>query len=438
MKKLIIFCTLLWIPTLLFTWTAGADFFYWRHQLTILTGVIALGCMAISMLLAIRSQFIENLVNGLDKSYAIHKQMGIGALVFLCIHWLISQLPKWLIPLGLLSRPHRGGLHRGTTTDLINWTHLGKDIGEYTFYIFLVFAAISLIQVVRYHQFRWVHNIAGGIFLAGAFHSLLLMDMAWTSIITDAFIILACLIGSVCAVISLTGRIGINKRVSGYILDVHRIESQNTNSAVAHIRIKLDSKLEYRAGQFAFINFNDDEPPHPFTILNYSEKEDIVEFAIKDLGDYTHTKITQITISQRIEIEGGYGRFQIPQQTHQIWIGAGIGIVPFIAWLNDLAKNKSGESKVIHLLYCRHSASENYFLDMINSLINTAPYVQIHVYTSEHNQRLTAHQIAEMTNLNNASVCFCGPAGFSTQLSSELVSLGLSKNEFHVEHFKLR
>jgi len=214
--------------------------------------------------------------------------------------------------------------------------------------------------------------------------------------------------------------------------------TQEASSAVAHIKVKLDAKLEYREGQFAFINFNDGESPHPFTILNYNEKEDIVEFAIKDLGDYTHKQITQIAVSQRVEIEGSYGRFHIPQHAHQVWIGAGVGIVPFIAWLNYLVKNESEQSKAIHLLYCRHAASENYFLDLMNSLINTLPYVQLHVYTSEHHQRLTAQKVAEMTNLNEASVSFCGPVDFATQLSANLVSLGLDENQFQVEHFKLR
>ncbi len=437
MKKLIIICSLLWFPAILFTWTPDAGFFYWRHQLTMLSGIIAVACMTVSMLLAMRFRWIENLVNGLDNGYAIHKQMGIGALVSLCIHWLIIQLPGWLIPLGWIAAPNRGPRPQ-LPADTINWTHVAKEVGNYTFYIFLIFAAISLIQLIRYRHFKWTHNIAGAIYLAGAFHSLLLMDLDWTSVASDIFIVLMCIIGSVCAVISLTGKIGSDKRASGTITNVESISSEGEEPDIAHFTITLDSALNYREGQFAFIDFNDGEPSHPFSVLNYNRVSHEIEFAVKDLGDYTHKLITRLNTSQSVQVEGCYGRFQIPSSPQQAWIGAGIGIVPLISWLNQLVKNGQARDKTIHLFYCRRSASDSYFLDMINRLIGHLPFIQLHIYTSQNGERLTSQQIADVLALSQASVCFCGPVTFSAQLRSDLVAYGLNENDFHAERFKMR
>lgn len=437
MKKLIILCTLLWVPSILFTRTPESNFFYWRHQLTILSGVIAMACMTVSMLLAMRLTWVENLVNGLDKGYAIHKQMGIGALVFLCLHWLMIQLPKWLIPLGWLNAPNRGPRPE-VAEATFDWTHFAKEVGNYSFYIFLIFAAISLIQLVRYRQFKWTHNIAGAIYLAGAFHSIMLMDLKWTAISTDSFIVLMCVIGSVCALISLLGKIGNNKRVSGKVTMVEAANNESQQPNILHFTIQLDKKLDYREGQFAFVDFKDGEPSHPFSVLNYDKDSGLIEFGVKSLGDYTQKLMSQLQTGQSVQVEGGYGRFQIPNHKQQAWVGAGIGIVPFIAWLNQLVKSGKDQDKTIHLFYCRHGEKESYFLNMVNKLVARLPFIQLHVYTSEHGQRLSSKQVAEQLDLSRASVSFCGPVSFAEQLKSDLISCGLNENAFHAERFKMR
>ena len=42
-------------------------FFTWRGLLVQLTGVLAIGCMSLGMLLALRPKWLERWLNGLDK-----------------------------------------------------------------------------------------------------------------------------------------------------------------------------------------------------------------------------------------------------------------------------------------------------------------------------------------------------------------------------------
>jgi predicted ferric reductase len=55
-----------------------------------LTGIVAIGTMSVAMVLALRLTFIENYVGGLDKSYRLHKWLGITGFVFSISFWRTS------------------------------------------------------------------------------------------------------------------------------------------------------------------------------------------------------------------------------------------------------------------------------------------------------------------------------------------------------------
>ncbi|MDC0611009.1 ferric reductase-like transmembrane domain-containing protein [Vibrio sp.] len=439
MKYIIIISLVLWFPTVILNYSDDASFFFWRHHLTILTGLIGFACMTISVVLALRLKWVEDKLNGLDKGYSLHKQMGIGALVFLVLHWVIIESAKWLISAGLLERPHRGGGARHAIEG-INWTHLAKIVGEYTFYVFVIFAAISLIQLISYKKFKFTHNLAGAIFIAGAFHSVIIMDLNWPSVALDTTIILMSIVGVIGSVISLTGKIGRNNKVQGVISSHQIIQVAPSQPKVLHIKIKLEKEITYREGQFAYIDFLDGESPHPFSVLNYDKPTHTIEFAIKELGDYTTSLMNTINDRMCVTVEGGYGRFSIPQQRKQIWVGAGIGIVPFIAWLHGLSKITSASSKnSIDFYYCRRSQKESYFLQQIIELTAKSPNIRLHVITEEDGERLLANQIASNTTIcNDTAVSFCGPIKFAEQLARDLTSMGLPEGQFYSEKFIMR
>ena len=60
---------------------AWGDVWWWRNQLILLTGVAAWALMSLIMVLAVRPAWLEKPLDGLDKSYRLHKWAGIGAIV---------------------------------------------------------------------------------------------------------------------------------------------------------------------------------------------------------------------------------------------------------------------------------------------------------------------------------------------------------------------
>ncbi|MCE0495397.1 ferredoxin reductase family protein [Vibrio salinus] len=443
MKTFLFICLILWFPTLFFTEPENSQFFYWRHHLTILTGFIGFACMTVSVILALRLKWVEDRMNGLDNMYALHKRMGITALISLVLHWLIIKSAKWLIALDIIARRRRGShFGSGHGFDGINWTHLAKEVGEYTFYIFVIFVAISLIQIISYRKFRFIHKIAGALFIAGAFHSLILMDLKWSSLSIDIFIILMCLIGTIGALISLTGKIGKANQSEGEITSYKVYGKPNVSKRVVHLFVRLRQPVHYKEGQFAYLNFHDGEAPHPFTILDYNTKTQSIEFAIKELGDYTSDLIDTISTLKTVTIEGGYGRFHIPKENKQIWVGSGIGVVPFISWLQWQNKHTDSikQHQSIDFYYCRHSQKEAYFENVLQKLVRPFPNISLHIFTrEEQGRRLTTEDIIPETSLTESvSVSFCGPVEFSRQLSERLFELGLPEHRFHCEKFVMR
>ena len=65
-----------------------------RNLLLQYSGVISIGAMSVAMILATRAKWIEPWLNGLDKSYRLHKWLGIMALVTAVVHWIASNLPN--------------------------------------------------------------------------------------------------------------------------------------------------------------------------------------------------------------------------------------------------------------------------------------------------------------------------------------------------------
>ncbi|WED24861.1 hypothetical protein L3Q72_18475 [Vibrio sp. JC009] len=100
--------TLLWLPSLLMGWDNLDNFFGWRHQLIMYTGLLGLGYMGLAVLLAARFSWVEEKVRGLDKGYKLHKDLGIGATVSLFLHWAIIKGGQALVESGVIARPNRG------------------------------------------------------------------------------------------------------------------------------------------------------------------------------------------------------------------------------------------------------------------------------------------------------------------------------------------
>ena len=190
------------------------------------------------------------------------------------------------------------------------------------------------------------------------------------------------------------------------------------------------------AGQFAFVNFDDAEAAHPFTINSTWHNDGLLLFSIKGLGDYTRTLASSLHVGQGVVVEGPYGRFNFKGDGgRQIWIGGGVGITPFIAGLKQLARG--GRSDPIDLFYATNSPDAA-FIAPIRQLTQQTG-IAFHLVDGSHGDRLTLEKLAAtVPEWKQADVWFCGPSGFGDAMRDAMIAHGLPASRFHQELFEMR
>ncbi|MDE2406343.1 MAG: ferric reductase-like transmembrane domain-containing protein [Xanthomonadaceae bacterium] len=319
-----------------------SGFFALRDSMIQLSGLLAMTCMSIAMILALRPHWPERWMGGLDKMYRLHKWLGIGGLVLAIVHWLWAQGPKWAVGLGWLARPEHGapsatvGSIESTLQSLRN---PAEGLGEWAFYLAVVLIAVALIQRISYRIFYKVHRLLAVAYLVLAFHAVVLMRYdAWVSMLGIVMAILLAY-GTWAAVVVLARRVGARRKVNGTITRLRYLQELRVLEGGIDIPQGWPG---HKPGQFAFVRTQDAEDAHPFTIASaWNPSEHRLDFVTKALGDYTRRLPDVLRVGQPVKVEGPYGCFTFDdEQTCQIWVGGGIGITPFLARMQQLAMDR--------------------------------------------------------------------------------------------------
>lgn len=427
--------TVLWLvaDTIL---TSDYQFFTIRKSIIYYTGIIAMGAMSVGMILAVRPVRIEPFLGGLDKSYRLHKWLGITALVFSVAHWAWKKVPKWMVGWDWIDRPARGPAAEQTVAIFKLFRDhrgLAETVGEWAFYAAILLIVLALLKQFPYRYFFKTHRLLAIVYLFLVFHSVVLMKFSYWGEVIGPLMAVLMTGGTVAAFISLFGKVGYTRRSAGIIEElVHHPDNR-----VLKVAIKLKDRWPgHEAGQFAFVTFDQNEGPHPFTISSSWNGDGRMFFLIKDLGDYTYTLPDTLKVGDFVEVEGPYGRFDFSgAKPRQIWVAGGIGITPFIARMQALVNQADG--KRVDLFYSTSEPDEG-FIDKLRKVAEQAS-IRLHVLVASKDGRLDAERICQLVpEWRNADLWFCGPAGFGQALRQNFTAKGLSPDDFHQELFEMR
>lgn len=410
-----------------------------RNYLVQYSGIMAITTMSLAMILATRPNWAESLFGGLDKTYRLHKWLGISGLVFAITHWIGSNGPKWLSQLGLIDpgkRPPRADPETLSAIEQFFGSQRGNAefIGEWAFYLIVGMIGIALIKWFPYRLFAKTHKWLAVVYLFLVFHSIILINTSYWSqaigVVTGLFLAA----GSVSAVLVLIGRVGSKKRASGTIESLQYFEEMN----VLETTISVDGQWQgHNSGQFAFVTFADDEGPHPYTIASsWNPNDRHITFITKALGDYTQVMPERLKVGNAVKVEGPYGKFVFNDgKSRQIWIGGGIGITPFIARMKQLAGSVHNQSiDLIHTTpHIQSSIKEKLLAD------TKAAQVNLQLLIDNQDGHLDGERLrSSFPDWKSASIWFCGPKGFGEALRKDLLAHGLPSNSFHQELFNMR
>jgi predicted ferric reductase len=434
---IILFISGLWLATPHAQATL-AEFWSIRKALIFETGIIATAAMSITVLLAIRHLFQDSFLDGLDKRYRLHKWLGIVAFAAAVAHWLIKTAPKWMIDLGLLTKPVKNKVLSELPVSWFNeftdsQRHLAKDIGEWMFYLFVVLSLLILIKKVPYKQARKSHKLMAVIYLAIAYHSFILMKIEDWATPVGVLIAILLLLGTLGALTSLFGQIGYSKKTYGVISVLHHYKD---NKVMAVTIRPTTPWAGHQPGQFAFVTFDKKEGAHPFSIASDWKEQKGISFKIKQIGDYVNTLPATLSVGQEAVIEGPYGNFTFnSDKKYHIWIAGGIGIAPFFSKLQQLA----GQSKEQNVdLFYTTAMPDADFISKLETLADNAN-IRLHITNTQQQGYLKAQIIESfIVELNSSDFWVCGPAKLGEALKSHFVGNGLHHSDFHQELFEMR
>jgi len=372
---------------------------------------ISMVSMALAMVISCRPHWLDRLVGGIDRAYRWHKWLGISGLLGACFHWM------------LVPGPAGNGISP-------QFAAIGEEVGEFAMYGLLLLAAVSCARVVPYRLWYYTHKLMGPIFLISVYHT-------FFSDVPFEVLSLTGLALSITSVVGLSAW-GYNRLFKRNSYRQYRtVEVHRMGDAVEVVLEPVTDAIAYKAGQFAYIDFGygQIEHFHPFTITS-DPTDKRLSFVIRAAGAHTRELYSRLGPGQLATVDGGYGQLHARRQASQpqVWIAAGVGITPFLAWLQAL---KPGAPQV-HLFYVGRGCFYRLMKERLAGLIQRLP-VTLHLQP-EGGERLTGANLnARLTlPLTRYQVFACGPRTMLDALQTQLKEQGMSSTQWHNERFEMR
>ena len=236
-------------------------------------------------------------------------------------------------------------------------------------------------------------------------------------------------------------------RVRRFPYRVTRVEPIADRIWAVSVEPDGDAALRFRAGQFAFLTI-DDNPfsleQHPFSVASSSHRNDHLEFAIKELGDFTST-IGEVPVGQVAFVDGPYGAMNLPTDRDQglMLIAGGIGISPAISMLRTL--RDEGHQAPLVVIYAADQQDELAYATELEQLTNELDLAVVPVLANppdgwEGEVGLVSDELIDRHLPDDASgwnFVTCGPPKMMEIAEQALLARGVPLGHIHSERFDI-
>jgi len=392
------------------------------HAVGIALGAASIAAMSMTLILATRPRVLEPLFGGLDRMYAARKWLGIAALALMIGHNTLEP------ELEAFVRETRLG-------------QVASDLGELALNGFIGLILISWIKRIPFTQlelpwplWRFTHRFTGVLFAMAAFHQLAIDQPEGLDGALTLYLNALSLTGLAAWVF--TQFIAPSLRSRTFV-----VEDIIRQGSVTELSLRPEGRpMRWKPGQFAFVSASQASTgeAHPFTIAAAPNPTGNLRLGIKALGGWTRRLPERLRTGQRIRVEGPYGRFLFRKRVpRQIWLAAGIGITPFLAWAEALGP--ANRTQIV-LVWSVSTRAEAFASDRLASVAARQPGFAVHIVVSAEEGRLSAQTLTALAPFSprQAELFYCGPKGLREAIVSGLKALGESPRRVHHEAFELR
>lgn len=399
-------------------------------------GAEAVLLLSISLVLISSLQFVDRWFDGIDRAAIWHRRTAIAGCLLLIPHMLLAHggiESPWSGPLATIGVIGLFGL--AVWAILPRWRFFLPRRAQQPVEAALATTPVRLAQRVLggYDRWRMLHRTVGIFVAAGFIHGLLVGTMFGNSPV---------LRWSYVAV----GGIGVAFYVYRELL-ARRLQALK-DYQVEHVTPLDDGLTEvvlrplgppirFAPGQFALIYIETKEgwKRHPFSITSGTSEENL-RITIKALGDYTSRVPELVEPGMPAVVDGPYGRFDRRRGTRrQLWIGAGVGVAPFMSWVRSLDPDGEREVDFFHVYQGRSP-----FADEIRAAADAHHDFHPHLVDSTVDATLTPEAVLACVDvpLDEVTVFMCGPTPMLRQFARAFRRAGVRHQRIHREHFDWR
>lgn len=351
--------------------------------------------MALCFVLAARWNFVESITRGLDKSYRLHRYLGIYAVLAIVVHWV-------LVPGGAGMTMH------------MELAEIGKISGDIAVGLFILTVTLSLLKALPYHIWKNSHYLMGPAFMVAVFHSfasdipLKPFSFAWN------YVLFISVLGLWAWVYKLAKTI---LRRPRFVVQSVTRHGDRAHVIVAPRRARFALR-KVQAGQFLFIRFEAPQlrEAHPFSIAGV-DADGRIELHIRMAGDFTQALFEHLEAGVLARVDGPYGRF-LPAQgaPKQLWVSGGVGLAPFLSAIQS--REVMQDRDVALLVYVKSEAD---VLDWpaLQAARAQYPHFDFQILADQ-NGRPPAPVALQAALETREHVYFCGPEGLRKVIEREI------------------
>jgi len=396
-----------------------------------------------------RAQGLEPLFGGLDMAVRLHRKLGLAALLLLIVHiaLLVADAVAQGASLVALLVPF--------------WSRDERSIDILAFYVLIGLGFLAYDRRLRHERWMALHRVIGLLFLLGTLHAAMEPGTIQQYEPLRTWIVLLLLVGVIAWIYRgpLFLRFGPRYR--------YRVESvvPRGDGIVDLVMQPLERRMMCEPGTFVFIrvpSFKGKERElHPFSVSS-SPLQRHLRVSIRQVGDFTR-QVSYLSLGQdnpdfwrarrpgkfhatstlrRAEIDvfgpfGGFTPFRFQQYQRMIWVGAGIGITPFLSML--AFERSTVGFRQISLYYVARSAEDAvYDREIRENCSRASDTIDYVLWLTREQGRLTATRIAADVERDDYAVMLCGTMLFVDALVSQFRELGVPRERIITEELQFR
>ena len=217
-------------------------------------------------------------------------------------------------------------------------------------------------------------------------------------------------------------------------LVVDHLVHETPNVVSIYIRGRNLKAIHARGGNFfewRFLTKGIWSQAHPYS-LSEPPSNNMMRITVKNLGDHSQA-LMNLAAGTRVVAEGPYGILVAPRAIGKkiLLIGAGIGITPIRALVNDFSKDAQ-----IDLIYRVVKEEELVLRTELDKLVKEKR-IRLHylVGNPKHFPMSPKDLLNLIPHIKDCDVFVCGPPGLAKIVRHSVESLGVDSRKFHNEAF---